>query len=155
MSANSTVFRYGIRPTKYEEQAPRSKRQEVYGLTFPLGKDRHSGGFFKKSSGRQMIRQAVAQLLKTERGERLMLPNYGCNLRKYLFQPITPELFEGIRNTISVSFSNYIVGATLKRVSVFETGEYDATGGNGLRVVLSVSLNTDDLEVFDIEAKIQ
>lgn len=155
MAANSTVFRFGIRPTKYEEQAPRAKRQEVYGLTFPLGKDTDTGGFFKKNSGREMIRQAVAQLLKTERGERLMLPNYGCNLRKYLFQPITAELFEAIRNTISVSFSSYIVGATLERVSVFETGEYDATGGNGIRVILSVSLDTDDLEVFDIEAKIQ
>jgi phage baseplate assembly protein W len=155
MSANSTVFRFGIRPTKYEEQAPRAKRQEVYGLTFPLGKDTYTGGFFKKNSGREMIRQAVAQLLKTERGERLMLPNYGCNLRKYLFKPITADLFEAIRNTISVSFSSYIVGATLQRVSVFETGEYDATGGNGLRVILSVSLDTDDLEVFDIEAKIQ
>ena len=155
MAANSTVFRFGRRPTKYEEQAPTAKRQEVYGLTFPLGLNKDSGGLFKKSSGRQMIRQAVAQLLKTERGERLMLPNFGCNLRKYLFQPITSELFEAIRNTISVSFSNYIVGATLRKVAVFETGEYDATGRNGIRVVLSVSLDTADLEVFDIEAKIQ
>ena len=155
MAANSTVYRFGRRPTKYEDQAPISKRQEVYGLTFPIGSERDKGGFFKKSSGRPMIRQAVTQLLKTERGERLMLPNFGCNLRKYLFQPITPELFEGIRNTIKVSFSNYIVGATLRKVSVFETGEYDATGGNGLRVVLSVSIDTNDLEVFDIEAKIQ
>jgi len=155
MAANSTIFRFGPRPTKYEEQAPRAKRQEIYGLTFPLGKDREAGGFFKKNSGRAMIKQAVAQLLRTEKGERLMLPNYGCNLRKYLFQPITEDLFSSIKGTIETSFRNYIVGARLLKVGVFETGEYDAAGGNQLRVVLSLQLNTDDLEVFDVEAKIK
>jgi len=155
MAANTTVFRYGQRPTKYEEQAPRAKRQEIYGLTFPLGVERNSGGFFKKNSGRARIQQAVSQLLKTEKGERLMLPNFGCNLRKYLFQPITQELFNDIRETIETSFRNYIVGAKLLKVGVFETGEYDAAGGNQLRVVLSVQLNTDDLEIFDVEAKIK
>ena len=155
MAANTTIFRFGRRPTKYEEQAPRAKRQEIYGLTFPLGAERNSGGFFKKNSGRAMIQQAVLQLLRTEKGERLMLPNFGCNLRKYLFQPITAELFSDIRDTIETSFRNYIVGARLLKVGVFETGEYDAAGGNQLRVVLSVQLNTDDLEIFDVEAKIK
>lgn len=155
MAANNRVSRYGRRPTKYEEQGPRAKRQEIYGLTFPLGRNRESGGFFKKNSGREMIRQAVTQLLKTERGERVMLPNFGCNLRRFLFQPITKELFGQIKDTIQVSFENYIVGANLLKVGVYETGEYDAAGGNQLRVVLRVQLTTDDLEVFDIEAKIK
>lgn len=155
MAANTTIFRYGQRPTKYEEQAPRSKRKEIYGLTFPLGAEKNSGGFFKKNSGKAMIRQAVSQLLKTEKGERLMLPNFGCNLRKYLFQPITQELFSDIKNTIVTSFRDYVVGARLLKVGVFETGEYDAAGGNQLRVVLSVQLTREDLEIFDIEAKIQ
>ena len=154
MAANTRIERYGVRPTRYEEQAPRAKRQEIYGLTFPLGLNKESGGLFKKNSGRSMIRQAISQLLRTERGERLMLPNYGCNLRKYLFQPITEQLFQEIQETISTSFSNYIVGAGLLKVGVFETGEYDAAGGNQIRVVLSVQLSTDDLEVFDVEAKI-
>jgi phage baseplate assembly protein W len=155
MAANTSVFRYGRRPTKYEEQGPRAKRQEIYGLTFPIGKNAQSGGYFKKNSGREMIRQAVTQLLKTEKGERVMLPNFGCNLRKYLFQPITKELFSNIKETIHTSFKNYIVGAELLKIGVYETGEYDAAGGNQIRVVLKVQLSTDDLEVFDIEAKIK
>ena len=155
MAANTTVFRFGRRPTKYEDQAPRAKRREIYGLTFPLGKNKESGGFFKKNSGREMIRQAVVQLLRTEKGERLMLPNFGCNLRKYLFQPITEELFNNIKETKAVSFQNYIVGARLLKVGVFETGEYSSAGGNQIKVVLSVQLSTDDLQVFDVEAKIQ
>ena len=102
-----------------------------------------------------MIRHAVTQLLQTERGERVMLPGFGCNLRKYLFQPITQELFSDIKETIQSSFERYIVGANLVKIGVYETGEYDAAGGNQLRVVLSVQLSTDDLEVFDIEAKIK
>ncbi len=132
MAANTRVSRFGSRPTKYEEQAPRAKRQEIYGLSFPLGTNKEAGGFFKKTSGRPMIKNAVTQLLRTEKGERLMLPNFGCNLRKYLFQPITQELFSNIRDTIATSFRNYIVGARLIKVGVFETGEYDAAGGTPL-----------------------
>mgnify|MGYP000126398627 CR=1 FL=1 len=80
---------------------------------------------------------------------------YLKNLRKYLFQPITQDLFGSIRNTIEESFRNYIVGARLLKVGVFETGEYDAAGGNQLRVILSIQLTSDDLEIFDVEAKIK
>lgn len=152
---NVTVSRFGVRPTRYEQQATTAKRQEIYGLDYPLGRTRDSGGFFKKNSGRQMVRQAIEQLIKTEKGERIMLPNFGCTLRKYLFQPITQDLFEDIKDNITRAFNSYIVGATLRKVGIFETGEYDAAGGNQLRVVLSVTLDADDLEVFDIEARIR
>lgn len=149
MAANTTTNIYGKIQERYTVEAVQSKKKEIYGLQFPLGSS-PNGGIFSKSSGIQMIKNSVQQLLLTERGERIMLPNYGCNLRKYLFQPLDETTFQGIRNEIETSFRNYIVGARIAKLSVFPTGDAGPAGGNSLQVVLTLKLDTADLEVFDV-----
>ncbi len=39
--------------------------------------------------GMELIRQSVATILDTEPGERIMLPAFGCGLRRYLMEPNT------------------------------------------------------------------
>ena len=153
MAANQTVSVFGRIPPRYMKQGPSSKKQEVYGLSYPLGSTL-GGGFFAKSSGVSMIKDAVHQLLLTERGERIMLPNFGCNLRKYLFQPLDEGTFESIKREIQYSFKNYIVGAHIEKLAVFPLGEAGPAGGNSLKVVLSLGLDTADLETFDVEVNI-
>jgi phage baseplate assembly protein W len=154
MAANQTVNVYGIIPDKFSLQAPSSKKKEVYGLTFPLGLEKNNGGFFKKNSGINLIRQSVKQLLLTEKGERLMLPNYGCNLRKFLFQPLDENTFTAIKEEIRNSFSNYIVGAKIVKLAVFPTGDTGPAGGNSMQVILTLELDADELRVFDVEVNI-
>lgn len=149
MAANLETNVYGTIQGRYNIQAPKSQRKEIFGLAFPLG-SREAGGFFSKSSGINMIKDAVEQLLLTERGERLMLPNYGCNLRRYLFQPLDQTTFSSIKREIQISFRNYIVGATIQKIGVFPTGDSGPAGGNSLRVILTLKLDTADLEVFDV-----
>jgi len=153
MAANQTVSVFGSIPPRYMKQAVTSQKQEVYGLSFPLGSSL-GGGFLSKSSGIAMIRGAVKQLLMTQRGERILLPNFGCNLRKYLFQPLDEATFESIKREIQYSFKNYIVGAHIAKLAVFPFGNVGPGGGNSLRVVLSLRLDTADLETFDVEVNI-
>ena len=153
MAANQTVNIYGKIPPRYIKQTPVSKRQEVYGLAYPLG-SAPNGGVFSKESGLNLIKDAVEQLLLTERGERLMLPNFGCNLRKFLFQPLDESTFESIKREIQYSFKKYIVGAHIAKLAVFPLGEAGPAGGNSLKVVLSLKLDTADLETFDVEVDI-
>jgi hypothetical protein len=153
MAANQTVSVYGKIPPRYMLQAPKSQRQEVYGLGFPLGLI--SGeGYFTKRSGIKMITDSVKQLLLTEKGERIMLPNFGCTLRPYLFQPLDESTFESIKREIEYSFNNYIVGAHIAKLAVFPTGDFGPAGGNSLKVILSLKLDTADLEIFDVEVDI-
>ena len=105
---------------------------------------------FSRSSGLNMIKNSVHQLLLTERGERIMLPNYGCNLRKYLFQPLDESTFQSIRREIEISFRNYIVGAKIAKLGVFPTGDAGPAGGSCLEVVLTLKLDNSDLEMFDV-----
>ena len=51
------------------------------------------------------VKQAIANILMTNKGERLMMPDYGGDIRKYLFEPLdygTSYLIKGnIESTIS------------------------------------------------------
>ena len=153
MAANRTVNVYGKIPPRYIKQTPTAKRQEVYGLNFPLG-SASDGSLFSKTTGVEMIKNSVKQLLRTETGERVMLPNFGCNLRKYLFQPLDETTFENIKREILYSFKNYIVGANIKKLAVFPLGETGPAGGNSLKVLLTLELSTAELETFDVEVDI-
>lgn len=149
MAANLTSNLYGTVQGRYNSLPVKGQRKEIFGLKFPLGSAPY-GGIFSKSSGINMIKESVTQLLLTERGERIMLPNYGCNLRRYLFQPLDETTFQSIRNEIETSFSNYIVGAKITKLAVFPTGETGPAGGNSLQVILSLKLDKSDLEIFDV-----
>lgn len=155
MAANKTVTIYGITQNRFIEDAPKQKKKAIYGLGFPLGKTRNSGGFFAKKSGIPLIKDAIIQLLQTERGERVLLPKFGCNLRRFLFQPLDETTFEEIKEEIQYSFNNYIKGARIKRLAVIPLGDVGPGGGNSLLVRLILGLDEDDLKVFDVEVKIQ
>jgi hypothetical protein len=154
MAANQIVNLYGLVAPRFLEQIPIAQRRAVFGLNFPLGQNKINGGFFQKVSGVEMIKDAVKQLLQTGRGERVMLPKYGCNLRKFLFQPLDEATFEAIKREIRYSFYHYIVGANIKRLAVFPFGEAGPAGGNSLKIVLSLELDTGDLDIFDVEVNI-
>ena len=51
------------------------------------GLSANSDGSLATVSGNQAIRQAILLLLSTYPGERVMRPNYGCNLHLLLFSP--------------------------------------------------------------------
>lgn len=154
MAANQTVNVYGVEPTPFIDKSPKEKKRQVYGLGFPFGKEKDSGGFAKKKTGVELIKGAVKQLLLTERGERVMLPKYGCNLRSYLFQPLDETAFESIKEDIQFSFYNYIVGAKINRLAVIPLGAAGPAGGNSLLVKLEIQLNNEELTVFDVEVQV-
>ena len=155
MGANTTVNIYGTQPPRFIEHSIVLKKPAVYGLNFPLGENKTTGGFFQKKSGVALIKDAVTQLLQTERGERILLPKFGCNLRKFIFQPLDEDTFEAIREEIVFSFAEYILGARIKKLSVVPYGNAGLTGGNSLLVRLILEMIEADLTVFDVEVVIK
>ncbi len=77
------------------------------GLDLPMN-DSH-GARFKQNY--LSIDQAVANaknLLKTEPGERAMLPQFGCGLRKTLFEQLTDQSIEVLRDRIQQNFATFL-----------------------------------------------
>jgi Bacteriophage baseplate protein W len=57
------------------------------GLGFPLD---CSLGTFAVSSGIAKLEQGLRLILLTYPGERVMRPDFGCRLRDFVFEPVTP-----------------------------------------------------------------
>lgn len=55
----------------------------------------------------EVVAQAIRQLLRTGPGERLMRPDYGCDLRRYLFAPNTTATRRLIAEEISASILRF------------------------------------------------
>ena len=58
------------------------------GLRFPITPPAE-GGPMPTVAGMDRVRQSIETILDTEPGERIMLPTFGCGLRRYLMQPNT------------------------------------------------------------------
>ena len=93
-----------------------------------------ANGYFSKSSGLDIVRSSIRSLLRTERGERFMLPDYGCNLRKFLMEPMDETTFRLIKDEIQTSFRKYLRQVSVSKIQVFETRQ------NNIEVKLFCSL---------------
>jgi phage baseplate assembly protein W len=87
------------------------------GFAFPPAIDPSTGGFAIVGDD-AIVAQALRVLLRTAPGERLMLPTYGCDLRRFLFAPNTLETHRLIASEISRAISTYEDRATLTAVIV-------------------------------------
>jgi phage baseplate assembly protein W len=141
---------FGITPPSFAAKSSESKKKEVYGLAYPLHKYKETAGYFSKISGVEMIKAAIRQLVRTEKGERVMLPDFGCSLRRFLFEPLDENIFQAIKTEITTQFNKYIKGASLLNLTVFAAGQDGTFEGSAIKVVLRVQLLTEEFTVFDI-----
>ena len=58
------------------------------GWAFPPAPDPSRALAFR--AGPALVRQSILLILDTEPGERVMRPDFGCGLRRYLMEPNTP-----------------------------------------------------------------
>jgi len=77
------------------------RRQNIFGqgLGFPprVGAD----GRLAWSEGEENVRESIRVILLTEPGERLMRQDFGCGLRRFLFEPNTVTTRALIREAVT------------------------------------------------------
>lgn len=86
------------------------------GLSFPLVPNRE--GRLERIDGPEKVRQSIAVILDTEPGERIMLPSFGCGLRRFLMQPNTTATRAQIQREIEQALRNFEPRIALERVDV-------------------------------------
>ena len=72
------------------------------GWTFPPEPGAATGAL-EWRSGAALVRQSILLILDTEPGERVMRPDFGCGLRRYLMEPNTPATRAAIAREIDAS----------------------------------------------------
>lgn len=79
-------------------------------------------------SGEKDVRSSIRIILSTVTGERIMLPNFGCNLQPHVFDPMNPSnitLLEKIVREALVFHEPRIIVEEVIAVSVQEEGKLD------------------------------
>jgi phage baseplate assembly protein W len=84
------------------------------GWRFPL----RPAGEAALIDGMALIRQAVETILDTEPGERIMLPTFGCGLRRYLMEPNTLTTRTAIADDIAAALQTWEPRIRLTNVAV-------------------------------------
>jgi phage baseplate assembly protein W len=153
MVLNPTSTLYGKGNPKPSSFLTKRKSEKFYGFKFPFG-NLSDGGFLKKASDLELIKSGIRQLLLTHRGERVMLPNYGTNLRKYLMEPLDQATLSQIRREILESFSKYARDVNLLKIQIIPGDTQTLSGGHHLYVRLYCSLKEQEGISFEVNVDI-
>jgi hypothetical protein len=95
------------------------------GWTFPPvpgGVPGGSGGF-PWQSGAALVRQSILLILDTEPGERVMRPDFGCGLTRYLMEPNNPTTRAAIAREITGALTTWEPRIELSGVDVSPTDD--------------------------------
>ena len=142
LNSNSTI--YGRKPPKEVAHDIKSKGLKPYGVSFPIGYSL-GGGYLGKSSGLDLIKSNLRQLLLTQRGERVMLPNFGTNLKNYLMEPLDETLLNQIKVEILDSLSRYARNVLVTKLQIIPSNE------NHLYIKLFCQLREEENVTFEVK----
>lgn len=120
MAISNNVTTYGKVAPSTIQDATTLKSPRLQGLNYPIPKN-PKNGYFSKSTNLELVKSNLSSLIKTERGERFMRPDYGCNLRKFLMEPLDETTFSLIKEEIVTSIRRYLSTVSIGKLQVFET----------------------------------
>ena len=86
-----------------------------------------SGPFNSTYSTKDQIKSNLINLILTTPEERIMNPEFGCDLRRVLFEGINEDLTESIQNIISTSVSSFLPEIILTEINVDSRPDENST----------------------------
>lgn len=120
------------------------EKNVALGLDLPLTGER--GATFKQNYFTMDQAEANAKnLLLTEPGERVMLPEFGCGLKKTIFENLTAETLITLEARIKNSFQTFLPYIFIRKLTL--TPDEDR---NTLFVQLDISLSELDFDTRSI-----
>ncbi len=110
------------------------------GWSFPpeFVKSKRHGGEVLMVEGKQDIDQSLDILLRTSIGERVMQPEYGCNMEDFLFDPNNSALLGFLKDTVYNAILYHEPRIRVERLDVTAEGT-DAVEGF-LRISIDYSI---------------
>lgn len=116
--------------------------RDTKGWAFPVGVNPHTGKI-EMTEPKEDIRQSIRILLSTTRGERLLHPDYGCNLTQFMFEPLNYELVQRIKQEVYTSITKWE-----RRIQNLEINLFQDTAEES-RIVIGISYTISQLQEQD------
>ena len=76
------------------------------------------GGRLRFAAHEDSVEQAIQIVLQTARGERVMLPQFGAGLRRFVFEPNSPETRHALEGEVRDALTDWEPRIDVKRVVV-------------------------------------
>lgn len=86
------------------------------GAPYPI--IRHPLGMLRTQRGMNQVKSDLLVLLLTEPGERVMLPEFGTPLKKFLFEQNTSSLVDAVKDTIANSIKMWEPRIAVSQIEV-------------------------------------
>lgn len=102
---------------------PPASGADPLGSGWPFPPEPIPAGAFAWRSGTALVRQSILIILDTEPGERIMRPDFGCGLRRYLMEPNTPATRAAIAREIGAALRAWEPRIVVGTVDVTPTGD--------------------------------
>lgn len=97
--------------------------EKFKGFTYPIKKA--ARGYFSSQDGVNQIKSDVLQLLLTNPGERVLLPDFGTDLRSLIFEPNDDVLAELARERIITAIRTWEPRITVQQIEVLSFPSID------------------------------
>lgn len=115
-------------------------------IKFPLEDDNVKGGLFELNNvTKDALVSNLMLLLLTERGERYYQPEYGVNIRRYIFEPNDGFTQSDIEQEIRETVKRFIPQLSINRVQIFTNQDEEAAniGDNEVSVIVDFKYSED------------
>jgi phage baseplate assembly protein W len=98
-------------------------RKQTIGVAFPF-QDSTAGDYLQMNTTvAQEVKSNFVHLLMTTKGERFFLPQFGTNIRQYLFEPQSTDVDNNIRTEISNAIANFMPNIQIKAINITHYGD--------------------------------
>lgn len=91
-----------------------------YSVVLPLTYNKEDGPYALNKSMLDVIKQNLRMLILTDKGERIMLPDFGVGLRKFLFENFGQTTQVQIQSEIIEQVRKYMPFVKIESVNIIE-----------------------------------
>ena len=123
------------------------------GIDLPFRRSDGKEGYFASTTTTiEAVKNNIRNLVRTNKGERLMQPQLGLNLRNYLFEQFTDELVLSIQNDVVDVFKLWMPFVEIRDIQI-NMDENDSIGKNkmNINIVFNITRDPDTLESVQVE----
>ncbi len=119
------------------------------GIDYPFHKSNGVEGWFKSTATTiEAVKNNIKLLLQTERGERLMQPNLGVALKRFLFQQVDSDTIISIQNEIIDVMSFWLPFVEIKDIDILFNKEMNTIN---IKVTFNIIRDPNILSSVNIE----
>ena len=137
-----------------KKQFVEDRNENIFiGIDLPFRKGENSEGWFASTTTTiDAVKNNIRNLLRTHKGERLLQPNIGLNLRKVLFEQFTDELRLQIENDILDTFEYWLPFVQIRDLKIGMTASPTDVTMNRLdiTVLFNITQNPNSLESVQV-----